>query len=190
MERRHRRSSDLPGLNGRQLLSYLSSPGLARKRINHQLLRLFNQFLKLQAKHIHPTADQIPTEVLKLTRLNLARCFDTLRYLNMPTVAHNHVHLDKRGVAWVDDTTTKVVEVALDQIAHGWSAEEIHFQHSHLSLGQIHSALAYYYDHKAEFETEIHASLERVEQLRTEAGESPIRKKLRALGKSTTADSP
>jgi uncharacterized protein (DUF433 family) len=104
-------------------------------------------------------------------------------YLNMPTVAHNHVRLDKRGVAWIDDTTTKVVEVALDQIAHGWSAEEIHFQHPHLSLGQIHAALAYYYDHKAEFDTEIHGSLERVEQLRAEAGESPIRKKLRALGK-------
>jgi len=104
-------------------------------------------------------------------------------YLSMPAVARNHVRLDKRGVAWIDDTTTKVVEVALDQIAHGWSAEEIHFQHPHLSLGQIHAALAYYYDHKAEFDTEIRGSLEHVEQLRAEVGESPIRKKLRALGK-------
>ena len=98
-------------------------------------------------------------------------------------MAHTHIWLDDRGVAWIDDTTVKVAEIALDQIAHGWSAEEIHFQHPHLSLGQIHAALAYYHDHKAEFDAEIQRSLERVDQLRAEAGESPIRKRLRALGK-------
>ncbi len=103
--------------------------------------------------------------------------------LTMPTVVPNHIRLDDRGLAWIDDTRTKVIEVALDQIAHGWSAEEIHFQHPHLSLGQIHAALAYYHDHKAEFEGEIQRSFERVEQLRANTGESPIRKKLRAMGK-------
>jgi uncharacterized protein (DUF433 family) len=103
--------------------------------------------------------------------------------LVMPTLAHNHIRLDDSRVAWIDDTTTKVIEVALDQIAHGWSAEEIHFQHPHLSLGQIHAALAYYYDHKADFDAEIQRSLERVEQLRAQAKESPIRKRLRAMGK-------
>ena len=98
-------------------------------------------------------------------------------------MAHTHIWLDDRGVAWIDDTTVKVAEITLDQIAHGWSAEEIHFQHPHLSLGQIHAALAYYHDHKAEFDAEIQRSLERVDQLRAEAGESPIRKRLRALGK-------
>lgn len=63
-----------------------------------------------------------------------------------PPVAAAHIRLDARGVAWIDDTNTKVVEVALDHLAHGWSPEEIHFQHTHLSLGQIHAALAYYHD--------------------------------------------
>ena len=94
-----------------------------------------------------------------------------------------HIRLDAKGVAWIDKTNTKVVEVALDQIAHGWSAEEIHFQHPHLSLGQIHAALAYYHDHRAELDAEIQRSVARVEQLRAQAGESPIRKKLRAMGK-------
>src|SRR5947208_13900006 len=101
----------------------------------------------------------------------------------MPTALNMHIRLDDRGVAWIDETTTKVIEVALDQIAHGWSAEEIHFQHGHLSLGQIHAALGYYFDHKAEFDADIKRSLERVAQLRAESGESPIRKKLRAMGK-------
>src|SRR4029077_16318237 len=102
----------------------------------------------------------------------------------MPTVANAHIRLDDSGVAWIDDTATKVIELALDQIAHGWSAEEIHFQHPHLSLGQIHAALAYYYDHKADFDAEIQRSLERVEQLRAEASESPIIKKIARNGQA------
>jgi hypothetical protein len=49
-----------------------------------------------------------------------------------------HIYLDERGVAWIDDTNVKVIEVALDKLAHGWSPEEIHLQHAHLSsLAQI-----------------------------------------------------
>src|SRR5438132_13201673 len=101
----------------------------------------------------------------------------------MLTKAPSHICLDDRGVAWIEDTNTKVIEVVLDKIAHGWSAEEIHFQHPHLSLGQIHAALAYYHDHKADLDAEIQRGLERVQQLRAEADESTIRKRLRAMGK-------
>lgn len=101
----------------------------------------------------------------------------------MPVSATSHIRLDDRGVAWIDETNTKVIEVALDRIAHGWSPEEIHFQHSHLSLAQIHAALGYYYDHKLEMDADIQRSVRDVEQLRAQAGESPIRKRLRELGK-------
>lgn len=101
----------------------------------------------------------------------------------MTTLAPAHIKIDDRGVAWIDDTNTKVVEVALDMIAHGWSPEEIHFQHSHLSLAQIHAALGFYYDHKAEMDAHIARSVDEVERLRTQAGESPIRKRLRELGR-------
>ena len=100
----------------------------------------------------------------------------------MPT-ATAHIRIDDRGVAWIDDTKTKVIEVALDQIAHGWSPEEIHFQHPHLSLGQIHAALSYYHDHKPEMDADVQRSLARVDELRRQIDESPIRKKLRAIGK-------
>jgi uncharacterized protein (DUF433 family) len=91
--------------------------------------------------------------------------------------------LDERGVAWIDDTNTKAVEVALDMLAHGWSPEEIHFQHSHLSLAQIHAALGYYYDHKTELDAEFEHGAREVERLRAEAGESPLVKRLRELRK-------
>jgi len=50
------------------------------------------------------------------------------------------IELDDRGVAWIGGTKTKVIEVVLDKIAYGSSPEEIHFQHPHLSLAQIHGA--------------------------------------------------
>ena len=81
-----------------------------------------------------------------------------------------HIHLDERGVAWIDDTNTKVIEVVLDKLAHGSSPEEIHFQHPHLSLAQIYAAFTYYYDHQAEIDAEIERQVRRVEELRALAG--------------------
>lgn len=101
----------------------------------------------------------------------------------MPTLAAPHIWLDEREVAWVDETNTKVREIALDVIAHGWSPKEIHLNHPHLTLAQIHAALAFYYDHKSDLDAEIEEGLRRVEELRNAAGESPIRKRLAALGK-------
>jgi uncharacterized protein (DUF433 family) len=94
----------------------------------------------------------------------------------------NHIRLDERGVAWVDDTRSKVIEVAMDHLAHGWSAEEIHRQHPHLSLAQTHAALAFYYDHQAEFDAEIAESLDRADKAAAERADSPGRRRLRALG--------
>jgi uncharacterized protein (DUF433 family) len=94
----------------------------------------------------------------------------------------NHIRLDADGVAWIDSTRVKVIEVALDHIANGWSAEEIHRQHPHLSLAQTHAALAFYYDHQAEFDRAIAASLARAEKLAAAGADSPGRRRLRAQG--------
>ncbi|MGI8966894.1 MAG: DUF433 domain-containing protein [Limisphaerales bacterium] len=95
------------------------------------------------------------------------------------TEIKNHIHLDKNGVAWIDDTNTKVIEVVLDKLVQGWSAEEIHFQHPHLSLAQIHAALAYYFDHQEELDKKIEKDFREVERLRKLFPESPIIRKLR-----------
>jgi len=72
----------------------------------------------------------------------------------MPALAYAHIEL-REGVPYVAGTRTKVIQIALDLLAHGWDADEIHLQHPHLSLGQIHSALAYYYDHREELDRDI-----------------------------------
>ncbi len=91
-----------------------------------------------------------------------------------------HVRLDKKGVAWIDDTKIKVVEVISDHLAYGHSPEEIHLQHPHLSLAQVHAAFTYYYDHQAELEADLRRRYQRAQGLREEAGETFSRKKLQA----------
>src|SRR5262249_8919738 len=83
----------------------------------------------------------------------------------MVAVVSTLIELDERGVAWITATKTKVIEVALDKVAYGWSPEETHFQHNYLSLAQIHSALAYYYEHQAAFDTEMRNQAERAKAL-------------------------
>ena len=100
----------------------------------------------------------------------------------MTTVMSGHVRLDASGVAWIDETNVKVIEVVLDRMAYGWSPEEIHFQHPHLSLAQIHSALAHYFDHQAELDAEIAQQSDQARRIREQAGESPLAIRLKARG--------
>jgi uncharacterized protein (DUF433 family) len=86
---------------------------------------------------------------------------------------YEHVVLDGAGNPMIAGTTMKVVELVLETIAHGWSPAELHFQHPYLTLGQIHSALAYYWDHQEELDRDIERRHELAQQLRITAGPSP-----------------
>jgi len=94
--------------------------------------------------------------------------------------AYEHIVVDERKVAFIEGTPVKVVELVLDHRAYGWSAEEMHFQHPQLSLGQIHSALAYYWDHRDELDAEVEDRWRRVQRLREHADPSALREKLKS----------
>ena len=100
----------------------------------------------------------------------------------LATEVNSHIQLDERGVVWIDQTRVKVIEVAMDWLANRSSAEEMHLQYPHLSLAQIHSALACYHDHMEAFDKEIAESLARTDKLAAESADSPGRRKLRAMG--------
>ena len=107
----------------------------------------------------------------------------TLRMVMPETVAAPHIWTDSDGRHWIDKTNIKVIEVVLDHLAYGWSPEEMHYQHPNLSLAQIHAALGYYYDHQAEFDKQIETGLRDAERMAAQAKDSPLRQKLRRLGK-------
>ena len=73
----------------------------------------------------------------------------------MATVSYAHIELNAEGEPTIAGTRIKVRMIALDRIAHGWDAEEIQRHHPDLSLGQIHSALSYYFDRKQEMDRDI-----------------------------------
>ena len=97
-------------------------------------------------------------------------------------IRYDHITLDKNGVPIITGTTMKVIELVLAQQAHGWSPAELHFQFPHLSLGQIHSALGYYWDNKEELDADIATRLDKVNQLQANAPTSPLKEKLRKQG--------
>ena len=105
----------------------------------------------------------------------------------MTAVVESYIEIDENQVAWIADTKVKVIEVAVDKLAHGSSPEEMHFQYPHLSMSQIHAALAYYYDHQEEFDAQILRDLREVNELAAKNANSPLRQKLRSLRMNRTA---
>ena len=75
----------------------------------------------------------------------------------------------------------RVAQVVMDYLAYGWSADEIHRQHAHLALAEVHAALTYYHDHRDEIDLEIETEAAEVERLRQSTPESPLLRRLRAL---------
>ena len=100
--------------------------------------------------------------------------------MSLVETRYEHIVLDDTEVPLIAGTTMKVIELVLEQKAYGWSAEELHFQHPYLSLGSIHSALAYYWDHKDELDQDIARRRERVEKLRHTTPISPLIARLKA----------
>lgn len=88
---------------------------------------------------------------------------------------------DSEGVAFLDEGRTKVLDIAIDHLAYGWDAEQIHRQHPHLSLPQIHAALGYYHDHSADCDRQIAERRERADTILAQAANTELQRRLAAL---------
>ena len=97
-------------------------------------------------------------------------------------ISYEHITLDEKSTPIIKGTTMKVVELVVEKLAYGWSAEEIHLQHPYLTLGQIYSALAYSADHQVELEKDIENRLQRSIMLEKETIPSPLIKRLKSKG--------
>jgi len=95
---------------------------------------------------------------------------------------YEHIILGQDNAPIIAGTNMKVIELVLERIAYGWSAEELRFQHPYLTLGQIHSALAYYWDHQETLDQDIERRLQVVDQIQGSRGPSPLVARLKAEG--------
>ena len=97
-----------------------------------------------------------------------------------PVEGYKHVGLDDEGVPYIQDSTIKIVELVAEHIGWEWGAAELHRQHPHITLSQIHSALAYYHDHKDEIEADIDRRMKLADKIFEELGPSPLSAKIKA----------
>lgn len=100
----------------------------------------------------------------------------------MAVLTYAHIKMTSEGVPCIEGTTTKVVEIVQDHLAHHWDAEDIQRQYPYLGLAQIHSALAYYYDHQEEIDEDIDRRRRRVYEIKSRRQDSSVREKLKNLG--------
>lgn len=98
------------------------------------------------------------------------------------TTDYKFILVDENNVPFIKGTSMKIVELVTSIHAYGWSPEELHFQYPHLSMSQIYSALAYYWEHKQEIDADVQRRFEYAEKLRLEAGVSPLAQRLRNEG--------
>lgn len=81
----------------------------------------------------------------------------------MPKVLHPHITSDPAicgGSPIIDGTRFPVRSVVSYILHHGLTPEELVARFAHLNLAQIHDALAYYYDNRAEIEQDLAANRE------------------------------
>ena len=85
----------------------------------------------------------------------------------MIATAWPFIELDDQGVPFIKGTRTKATELVAEHLAYHWDTDQLHIQHPHLSLPQIHAALGYYYEHREECDRQIEEGLRRADELRT-----------------------
>lgn len=90
------------------------------------------------------------------------------------------IEFDDAGLALIAGSRIKVIEVALDRLAYHWDADEIRRQHPELSLGQIHAALAYYYEHQADCDRQIEQRRLETAEIRRATENPTLQARLRA----------
>ena len=58
-----------------------------------------------------------------------------------------HLTVDEDGRARIGNTRYKVIHLAAEHYAYGWTAEELLRQHPDLRPEEVYAALTYFYDH-------------------------------------------
>ena len=102
--------------------------------------------------------------------------------MSMVETQYEHILVDEDQVPIIAGTNMKVIELVLERTAYGWSPEELFFQHPYLTLGQIYSALAYYWDHQEELDRNIEQRLQFVDRVQRAIGPSRLAARLKAKG--------
>ena len=99
----------------------------------------------------------------------------------MSTVAYPHIEFRSDGVPVVAGTGFKV-RILVEAYLAGATPAQLLNEYPQLTLGAVHGALTYYYDHREEIDQEISNGRRLAEQMMAEYKDSAIQLKMRELG--------
>jgi uncharacterized protein (DUF433 family) len=104
----------------------------------------------------------------------------------MATAPFQHIEIrenrDGQPRAFIAGTRVRVQDIYVDSEVLGKAPEEIVAALPHLTLAQVHSALAYYFDHRSEVLEELHQDEQFLAQMKEQTGPGPLKTKLRKAG--------
>lgn len=97
-----------------------------------------------------------------------------------PATGYRHIEIGASGVPLIAGTGYKVVPLLEQYKARGWTAEEFQQHYPDLTPAQLHSVLAYYYDHADELDRELQRRATCVAETRRQTPSPPVVDHLRA----------
>ena len=98
------------------------------------------------------------------------------------TAKHIEASPDKcGGKPCIAGTRIRVWDVYVAHELRGESPDQITSQYDGITLADVHAALAYYFDHKAEIDAQMQEADERVEALKKATGPGPLARKLASM---------
>ncbi len=100
----------------------------------------------------------------------------------MTTHSHIEIRPNRNGQprAYVAGTRIRVQDIYVHAEVHGQTADEIVAGFPHLTLAQVHAALAYYFDHQDEIQKEIAEDRAFVDAMKAKMGPGPLQEKLQS----------
>ncbi len=99
-------------------------------------------------------------------------------------IQHIEIRKNRAGHdrAFIAGTRVRVQDIYTDSEVLGKSPEEIVAALPHLTLAQVHAALAYYFDHRQEILDELRQDEQFVALMKERTGPGPLESKLRDAG--------
>lgn len=79
-----------------------------------------------------------------------------------------YLEIEPPHEAKIANSRIYVSQLIQEKHAHGWSPEELHFQHPEISLAAIYSALSYYYTYSREIDSHIEQETQTINTLQSE----------------------
>ena len=98
--------------------------------------------------------------------------------MTMTPVLETHIYKDEQGQACVRYPRIKV-RMVVESVKQYGSPEAVVRDFPHLTLADIHAAMAYYYDHQAEMDVAMRRLQEFADDLKKATPELPATKRVR-----------